>query len=52
MRKFKRVRNKMEKKLSKYVCPECKDRWDVHRKAKHEPCFDFLIAIDIVRKTK
>ena len=50
--KFKRVRRKMEKKLTKFVCDKCKERWGEEKKAKHEPCFDFLIAIDIVRKTK
>jgi predicted metal-binding protein len=50
--RFKRVRRKMEKKLSKFVCDKCKERWQVSKKAKHEPCFDFLVAIDIVRKTK
>jgi len=50
--KFKRVRKKMEKKLTKFVCAQCRKSWDERKKAKHEPCFDFLVAIDIVRKTK
>jgi predicted metal-binding protein len=50
--RFKRVRKKMIKKLTKLVCSKCLEQWDDHKKAKHEPCFDFLIAIDIVRKTK
>jgi predicted metal-binding protein len=50
--KFKRVRKKIIKKISRFVCNKCAQQWDEERKAKHEPCFDFLICIDIVRKTK
>jgi predicted metal-binding protein len=50
--RFKRVRKKMIKKMSKFVCDKCMERWQLDKKVKHEPCFDFLVAIDIVRKTK
>jgi hypothetical protein len=50
--RFKRVRKKMIKKMSKFVCDECMERWQLDKKVKYEPCFDFLVAIDIVRKTK
>jgi len=50
--RFKRVRKKMIKKMSKFVCDKCMERWQLDKKVKHEPCFDFLVAIDIVTKTK
>jgi len=50
--RFKRVRKKMIKKMSKFVCDKCMERWQLDKKVKHEPCFDFLVAIDIVKKTK
>jgi hypothetical protein len=50
--KFKRVRKKMIKKMSQLVCEKCLEKWEFEKKAKHEPCFDFLVCIDIVRKTK
>ena len=48
----KKLRKKMEKKLRKFICDKCSERWEIDQKVKHEPCFDFLVAIDIVRKTK
>ena len=50
--KFRRVRKKMIRKIEKFVCKDCMDRWEHHKKAKHEPCFDFLVCIDIVKGTK
>ena len=50
--KFKRVRKKMIKKMSQMVCEKCLEKWEFEKKAKHEPCFDFLVCMDIVRKTK
>jgi len=50
--RFRRVRKKMIKKMSKFVCDKCAERWLIDKKVKHEPCFDFLVCMDIVRKTK